>query len=161
MTILLSCDIGYRNLGFSVIEAEKENLKLLYAENFVTTGKTISENLSEIATHFKQLVKQYKPNTYIFEDPVMKGATGAKLNQVIGVLRYLSYKYELAEFCYKPTEVKKAVTSGGGADKQQVIDAVEKVFPERKFPLRDNHCADSTAVALCHIYKTKIQIADS
>jgi len=100
MTIYLACDIGFRNLGFSVIQAEKESLKLLYAENFVTTGKTISENLNEIATHFKQLVKQYQPDTYIFEDPVMKGATGAKLNQVIGLLRYLSYKYELAEFCY-------------------------------------------------------------
>lgn len=156
MATYLACDIGFRNLGFSVIQTEKESLKLLYAENFVTTGKTISENLSEIATHFKQLVKQYQPDTYIFEDPVMKGATGAKLNQVIGLLKYLSYKYGLAEFCYKPTEVKKAVTLGGGADKQQVINAVEKVFPERKFHLRDNHCADSTAVALCHIYKTKI-----
>ena len=154
MTKMLACDIGYKNLGFSVVDAEKESLKLLYAENFVTKGKTISENLSEIATHFKQLVKQYEPDTYIFEDPVMKGLVGAKLNQVIGVLRYLSYKYELAEFCYKPTEVKKAVTLDGTADKQKVIDAVEKIFTERKFPLKDNHCADSTALALCHIYKT-------
>lgn len=154
MAIYLACDIGYKNLGFSVVNIEKESLQLLYAENFVTKGKTISENLSEIATHFKQLVKQYQPDTYIFEDPVMKGAVGAKLNQVIGLLRYLSYKYELAEFCYKPTEVKKAVTLDGTADKQKVIDAVEKVFPERKFILKENHCADSCAVALCHIYKT-------
>jgi crossover junction endodeoxyribonuclease RuvC len=157
MSILLSCDIGYRNLGFSVIQAEKENLKLLYAENFVTTGKTISENLSEIAAHFKQLVKQYQPDTYIFEDPVMKGATGAKLNQVIGLLKYLSYKYELAEFCYKPTEVKLQVAGKGTADKDAMIAAVEKVFPDRKkFLKAENHAADSVCVGLCHIYKTSL-----
>jgi crossover junction endodeoxyribonuclease RuvC len=155
MAILLSCDIGYRNLGFSVIQAEKENLKLLYAENFVTTGKTITENLGEIAAHFKQLVKQYQPEIYIFEDPVMKGATGAKLNQVIGLLRYLSYKYKLAEFCYKPTEVKLQVAGKGTADKDAMIAAVEKVFPDRKkFLKAENHAADSVCCGLCHIYKT-------
>lgn len=151
---IIGCDIGYKNLGFAVVDSEKSRLELLYAENFVTIGKTLTENLIEIATQFKTLVKTYQPDTYVFEDPVMHGATGAKLNEVVGVLKYLAAKYQLTEFSYKPTQVKLEIFGSGKAEKKDIIAAVEAVFPERKFTQKENHCADATAVCLCHLFKT-------
>jgi crossover junction endodeoxyribonuclease RuvC len=159
MTVYLGNDVGYRFSGFAIVNAEKEKLQLLYAENFYTDkNDTLPQNLADIAAHFKKIVKQYKPTAYIYENPVLKGDIGAKLNQSIGVTRYLANKYGLEEFSYMPTEVKKAVAHFGGSDKQNVIDAVEKVFPERKFNYKENHCADAAACILCHIYKTSVKL---
>jgi crossover junction endodeoxyribonuclease RuvC len=157
MTTYLGNDVGYRSSGFAIVSAEKEKLQLLYAENFYTDKKdTLPKNLADIADHFKKIVKEYKPTVYIYENPVLKGDVGAKLNQSIGVTRYLANKYQLEEFSYMPTEIKKAVAHFGGSDKQGVIEAVEKVFPERKFELKENHCADACAAILCHFYKTSL-----
>lgn len=159
MTIYLGNDVGYRSSGFAVVNVEQGKLQLLYAENFYTDKKdTLPQNLASIANHLKKIVKEYKPTVYIYENPVLKGDIGAKLNQSIGVTRYLANKYELEEFSYMPTEIKKAVAHFGGSDKQDVIEAVEKVFPERKFQLKENHCADAVACVLCHIYKTSVKL---
>lgn len=159
MTIYFGHDVGYRSSGMAIVSAEKEKLQLLYAENFYTDKKeTLPQNLASIADHFKKIVKEYKPTVYIYENPVLKGDVGAKLNQSIGVTRYLANKYQLEEFSYMPTEIKKAISNFGGSDKQDLIDVVAKIFPERKFQLRENHACDAVCACLCHIYKTSVKL---
>ena len=155
MTKAISIDIGYQNLGFSVISAEYKgkNLQLLYAENFVTTEKLMPDKLREIAEHFKKLIKEYDPEIFVYEDPVMKGEIGSKLMQVVGVLRLLANKFQLQEFAYKPTTVKLVVAGKGTANKDEMIAAVSKIFPERVFLKKENHACDSVSCGLCWVHK--------
>jgi Holliday junction resolvasome RuvABC endonuclease subunit len=88
---------------------------------------------------------------FVYEEPVMKGQVGAKLNQVIGVMRCLAKKQNLIEKSYTPTEMKKIVTGSGKSEKEDVIAAVQKVFPSRIFSKDENHAADSLGLFLCYI----------
>jgi Holliday junction resolvasome RuvABC endonuclease subunit len=83
----------------------------------------------------------------------MKGQVGAKLNQVIGVIRCLAKKQDLIEKSYTPTEMKKIVSGKGTAEKEEIIAAVQKIFSGRVFLKEENHAADSLGLFLCYFYE--------
>jgi crossover junction endodeoxyribonuclease RuvC len=154
MTRVLSWDVGYSTGGFSVVDFNSEGqLDLLYCENIITKSKGFTDKLVEYSLHFEQLLNKYSPSVFVYEEPIMKGQVGAKLNQVIGVMRCLAKKRNLIEKSYTPTEMKKIVTGKGTAEKEDIIAAVEKVFTERKFIDKENHAADSLGLSLCYVYE--------
>ena len=154
MTRCISWDVGFNTGGFSVVDFNDEGqLDLLYCENIITKSKGFTDKLVEYSLHFEQLLNKYNPSVFVYEEPIMKGQVGAKLNQVIGVMRCLAKKQNLIEKSYTPTEMKKIVTGKGTAEKEDVITAVEKTFTGRKFTNKENHAADSAGIALCYVYE--------
>lgn len=154
MTRCISWDVGYATGGFSVVDFNAEGqLDLLYCENIITKSKGFTDKLVEYSLHFEQLLNKYSPTVFVYEEPIMKGQVGAKLNQVIGVMRCLAKKRDLIEKSYTPTEMKKIVSGKGTAEKEDIIAAVEKVFTGRKFIDKENHAADSAGIALCYVYE--------
>ena len=152
MTRVLSWDVGYNTGGFSVVDFNTEGqLNLLYCENIITKNKGFTDKLVEYSLHFEKLLIKYKPTVFVYEEPIMKGKVGARLNQVIGVIRCLAKKENLIEKSYTPTEMKKIVTGSGNAEKKDIIKAVQKVFPNRVFLEEENHAADSLGLFLCYI----------
>lgn len=152
MTRVLSWDVGYSTGGFSVVDFnDKGQLDLLYCENIITKSKGFTDKLVEYSLHFEQLLNKYSPSVFVYEEPIMKGQVGAKLNQVIGVMRCLAKKQNLIEKSYTPTEMKKIVSGSGKAEKDEIIAAVQKVFPNRVFTKDENHAADSLGLFLCYI----------
>lgn len=154
MTRVLSWDVGYATGGFSVVDFNNEGqLDLLYCENIITKSKGFTDKLVEYSLHFEQLLNKYSPSVFVYEEPIMKGQVGAKLNQVIGVMRCLAKKRNLMEKSYTPTEMKKIVSGKGTAEKEDIIAAIEKIFTGRKFIDKENHAADSAGIALCYVYE--------
>ena len=152
MTRAISWDVGYNTGGFSVVDFNDEGqLDLLYCENIITKSKGFTDKLVEYSLHFEQLLNKYSPSVFVYEEPIMKGQVGARLNQVIGVVRCLAKKRDLIEKSYTPTEMKKIVTGSGTADKDDVIVAVQKIFPSRIFLDVENHAADSLGLLWCYI----------
>jgi crossover junction endodeoxyribonuclease RuvC len=152
MTRVLSWDVGYATGGFSIVDFnDKGQLDLLYCENIITKSKGFTDKLVEYSLHFEQLLNKYSPSVFVYEKPIMKGQVGAKLNQVIGIMRCLAKKRDLIEKSYTPTEMKKIVTGSGKSEKEDVIAAVQKVFPSKVFTKDENHAADSLGLFLCYI----------
>lgn len=153
VTRVISWDVGYNTGGFSVVDFDdKGHLDLLYCENILTKSKGFTDKLVEYSLHFEGLLRKYKPSVLVYEEPIMKGLVGAKLNQVIGVVRCLAKKEAMEEKSYTPTEMKKIVTGSGSADKNDVIKAVQKEFSGRCFLKEENHAADSLGLFLCYFY---------
>lgn len=154
MTRIISWDVGYNTGGFSIVDFNLEGqLDLLYCENIITKSKGFTEKLVEYSLHFSSLLKKYAPSVFVYEDPVMRGEVGAKLNQVIGVVRCLAKEKNLTEQKYNPTEMKKIITGSGKAEKEDIIKAVQKVFDKKTFLKIENHAADSLALSLCYVYQ--------
>ena len=152
MTRCISWDVGYSTGGFSVVDFNDDGqLDLLYCENIITKSKGFTDKLVEYSLHFEQLLNKYSPSVFVYEEPIMKGQVGAKLNQVIGIMRCLAKKQNLIEKSYTPTEMKKIVTGSGKSEKDEIIAAVQKVFPNRVFSKDENHAADSLGLFLCYI----------
>lgn len=147
--IVISWDVGYKTGGFSIVDIS--NMNLLYCSNIITKKPEFTDKLKEYSEHFEELLDKYCPTVFIYEEPIMRGQVGAKLNQVIGVLRCMARKRGLSEKSYTPTEMKKLVTGNGSADKEDVIKAVEKVFGSRTFKKEENHAADSLGLVLCYL----------
>ena len=154
MTRCISWDVGFNTGGFSVVDFNDEGqLDLLYCENIITKSKGFTDKLVEYSLHFEQLLNKYSPSVFVYEEPIMKGQVGAKLNQVIGVMRCLAKKRDLVEKSYTPTEMKKIVSGSGKAEKDEIIDAVQKKFAGRVFLKEENHAADSLGLFLCYFYE--------
>lgn len=151
---LLAIDTGYSNLGYTIYDVEKS--KLVVIETFTTTkDKDFGSKLISIFGFFRNLIAEHKPDILIFENPVMSNATGAKIQNAIGLLLYLAAFNRMKVTSYSATEIKKTVAGSGRADKQQIMDNVaSRFYISNQFS--SDHASDSAAICLTFLIKNKL-----
>lgn len=70
------------------------------------------------------------------------------------MLAAIEANIELAE--YTPLQIKQALTGFGRADKKQIQEMVKILLNLKVIPKPDD-AADALAVAICHIYSSKLK----
>ena len=148
--IILSIDPGYDRVGFSVIEKEGENNKLIYSECFETERKNdFYDRLYLVGKRFEELIKKHKPDVVAIEKIFFASnkKTGISVSNVIGSLIYISRSNNIKVLEYTPKEVKLALTGDGSADKDQIHKMLKHFVDLEEKKAKDDEY-DSIAVGI-------------
>jgi crossover junction endodeoxyribonuclease RuvC len=149
---ILGIDPGTATVGFGVIEAKKDQYKVLdYGCITTKPHQDLTIRLNEIIKDLKVIIKTWKPKAVAIEEIFFNKnvKTAIQVAQARGAILYeLSRnKYQIGE--YKPQQVKEAVCGYGKAQKKQVQKMVQIILKLKTIPKPDD-AADALALAICH-----------
>ncbi len=149
---ILGIDPGYGITGFGLIEAERNQYRLLHCGAITTpAGMDFSARLEIIYNDMTELLQTTKPDTVAIEELFFgqNVTTGIGVAQSRGVILLAIRQAGLAVSQYKPMQVKQSVVGYGNATKHQVMDMTKRILNLPQMPKPDD-AADAIAVALCH-----------
>ena len=149
---ILGIDPGYGITGFGLIEAERNQFKLLHCGAITTpAGMDFSARLEIIYNDTAELLQVAKPDQVAIEELFFgqNVTTGIGVAQSRGVILLAVRQAGLEIAQYKPMQVKQAVVGYGNATKHQVMDMTKRILNLSKMPKPDD-AADAIAIALCH-----------
>ena len=149
---ILGIDPGYGITGFGLIEAERNQFKLLRCGAITTpAGMDFSARLEIIYEDMRQLLETAKPDAVAIEELFFgqNVTTGIGVAQSRGVILLAIRQAGLQVYQYKPAQIKQAVVGYGNATKHQVQDMTKRLLHLQSTPKPDD-AADAIAIALCH-----------
>ena len=149
---ILGIDPGYGITGFGLIEAERNQFKLLHCGAITTpAGMDFSARLEIIYNDMVELLQVAKPDKVAIEELFFgqNVTTGIGVAQSRGVILLAVRQAGLEIAQYKPMQVKQAVVGYGNATKHQVMDMTKRLLHLQQLPKPDD-AADAIAIALCH-----------
>lgn len=102
-------------------------------------------------------IREFKPDVMAVEQLFFsRNVTNAlAVGQARGVVLLAAAQHGLPVFEYKPAEVKLTVAGHGNADKFQIQTMVQMILALDAPPTPDD-AADALAVAICHVYSSRI-----
>jgi crossover junction endodeoxyribonuclease RuvC len=160
--IVLGIDPGTATTGFGVIEIEGSRLRPIDVGVLLTQpSETLPNRLCSIYADINTLLDRYRPDTVATEKLFFYNnvTNGISVGGALGVILLAFAQRGLPWAEYTPMQVKKAVSSYGGADKQQVQANVTRLLGLTEVP-RPDDAADALAVAICHAYAYKLSAVD-
>ena len=149
---ILGIDPGYGITGFGLVEAERNQYKLLHYGAITTpAGMDFSARLEIIYNDMTQLLQVAKPDCVAIEELFFgqNVTTGIGVAQSRGVILLAIRQAGLEVSQYKPMQVKQAVVGYGNATKHQVMEMTKRILGLQQSPKPDD-AADAVALALCH-----------
>ena len=149
---ILGIDPGYGITGFGLIEAQRNQFKLLHCGAITTpAGMEFSARLEIIYNDMVELLQVAKPDCVAIEELFFgqNVTTGIGVAQSRGVILLAIRQAGLEVSQYKPMQVKQAVVGYGNATKHQVMDMTKRILGLQQSPKPDD-AADAVAIALCH-----------
>ena len=149
---ILGIDPGYGITGFGLIEAERNQFKLLHCGAITTpAGMDFSARLEIIYNDMQELLQVAKPDAVAIEELFFgqNVTTGIGVAQSRGVILLAIRQAGLDVTAYKPMQVKQSVVGYGNATKHQVMDMTRRILNLSQMPKPDD-AADAIAIALCH-----------
>lgn len=149
---ILGIDPGLATVGFSIVDSEKNKMKLVTCGVISTEAHTsLSSRLDRIYDDMLELIKTFDPDVMSVEELFFNTniTTGISVAHARGVILLAAYKSGVRVFEYTPLQVKQAVVGYGRAEKNQVIDMVRRILNLPAAPKPDD-AADAVALAICH-----------
>jgi crossover junction endodeoxyribonuclease RuvC len=154
--VVLGIDPGTRVAGFSVMYLQDRRPILLESGVLSMNGTLpLSQRVGMFYRFFDEKIRQHAITRIALETPFLgkNTQTFLKLGYLRGILYLLqdTYRLELHEF--SPSEIKRAVTGYGSADKEQVARLLLRFFPALRMPEKLD-ITDAIAVGLCGVWHT-------
>ena len=149
---ILGIDPGYGIIGFGLVDAQRNDYRLINCGAITTpAGMDFSARLEIIYEDMRQLLEAAKPDAVAIEELFFgqNVTTGIGVAQARGVILLAIRKAGLEVQAYKPAQVKQAVVGYGNATKHQVMDMTKRLLHLQAMPKPDD-AADAIAIALCH-----------
>ena len=149
---ILGIDPGMAIVGYSILEAEKDNLKLLHSGSIQTKkGERESARLLEIFNDMNTIVETYKPDVCAIEKLFFfrNQTTVMPVAHARGVTLTVLEKFNIPIYEYTPMEVKQILTGYGRADKKEVEQMVKIALETEALPKLDD-TVDSIAIAISY-----------
>jgi len=148
--IVLGIDPGSRAMGWGVVRCQGSEVRHVAHGVFRAKGADLHARLDAIYQEVGRLVREFGPSVAavenVFVHKNVKAAmvlAGARTSAVLALIHG-----SVQVFSYTPSEVKKQVTGGGGADKAQVAQMVRFLLALDEVPPSD--ASDALGMALCH-----------
>jgi crossover junction endodeoxyribonuclease RuvC len=122
---ILSIDPGFRILGYSVLEKNDKQIRLVFADEFCT-----QKTFSSIYDFVTDIVKEYEPHYAAIEKTFINcnPKTSIVLSQAQGVCLLAFEKAKVNFLQVAPTAVKKHFCQKGNANKKQIQAKVKEIF---------------------------------
>ena len=149
---ILGIDPGMAIVGYSILEADKDNLKLLHSGSIQTKkGERESARLLEIFNDMNTIVETYKPDVCAIEKLFFfrNQTTVMAVAHARGVILTVLEKFKVPIYEYTPMEVKQILTGYGRAEKKEVEQMVKIALETDKLPKLDD-TVDSIAIAISY-----------
>ena len=149
---ILGIDPGYGITGFGIVDAQRNNFRLLQSGAITTPpGTDFPLRLQMIYNDMTELLQVAKPDCVAIEELFFgqNVTTGINVAQSRGVILLAIRQAGIPIYEYKPMQVKQAVVGYGNATKRQVQDMTKRLLRLQAMPKPDD-AADALALALCH-----------
>jgi len=149
---ILGIDPGYGITGFGILDAERNDFKLLRCGAITTPPNSdFHWRLTIIYHDMVELLELAKPDAVAIEELFFgqNVTTGINVAQARGVILLAVAQAGIPIYEYKPMQVKQAVVGYGNAGKRQVMDMTKRILKLDAVPKPDD-AADAVAIALCH-----------
>lgn len=149
---ILGIDPGMAIVGYSLIDSDGENLKLLTSGSIQTAkGERESARLLEIYNDITTIIDTYRPDVCAIEKLFFfrNRTTVMPVAHARGVILTVLEKFKIPIHEYTPMEVKQVLTGYGRADKKEVEQMVKMALDCENLPKLDD-TIDSIAIAICH-----------
>ena len=149
---ILGIDPGYGITGFGIVDAQRNNFRLLqYGAITTLPGTDFPLRLQMIYNDMTELLRVAQPDCVAIEELFFgqNVTTGIGVAQSRGVILLAVQQAGLPIYQYKPMQVKQSVVGYGNATKHQVQDMTKRILHLNATPKPDD-AADAIAIALCH-----------
>ena len=149
---ILGIDPGYGITGFGIVDAQRNNFRLLqYGAITTPPGTDFPLRLQMIYNDMTELLRVAQPDCVAIEELFFgqNVTTGIGVAQSRGVILLAVQQAGLPIYQYKPMQVKQSVVGYGNATKHQVQDMTRRILHLQSVPKPDD-AADAIAIALCH-----------
>jgi crossover junction endodeoxyribonuclease RuvC len=149
---ILGIDPGYGITGFGIVDAQRNDYRLLqYGAITTPAGTDFPARLHMIYNDMTELLMVAKPDAVAIEELFFgqNVTTGIGVAQSRGVILLAIQQAGIPIFQYKPMQVKQAVVGYGNATKHQLQDMTKRILHLQTTPKPDD-AADAIAIALCH-----------
>ena len=149
---ILGIDPGLATVGFSIVDSDKNKLKLVTCGVISTCAHTsLSSRLDRIFCDMNELISTFSPDVMSIEELFFNTnvTTGIAVAHARGVILLVCEQAHLVINEYTPLQIKQALTGYGRADKKQMQTMVKTFLNLPSVPKPDD-AADALAVALTH-----------
>ena len=151
--LVMGIDPGLSRCGYGVIR-QKGRATEAVAAGVIRTDKDdpVPQRLHELQSELAVLLSEHRPDAVAIEQVLFQVnvRTAMGVGQASGVAMAAAAGAGSEVFEYSPTQIKKAVTGWGAADKEQMGQMVQTLLGLPR-PLKPVDAADAIAVALCHL----------
>lgn len=151
--LVMGIDPGLSRCGYGIVR-QKGRVTEAVAAGIIRTDKDdpVPQRLHELQSELVELLSEYQPDAVAIEQVLFQVnvRTAMGVGQASGVAMAAAAGAGAEVFEYSPTQIKKAVTGWGAADKAQMGQMVQTLLGLPQ-PLKPVDAADAIAVALCHL----------
>ena len=151
--LVMGIDPGLSRCGYGVVR-QKGRVTEAVAAGIIRTDKDdpVPQRLHELQSELVELLSEYHPQAVAIEQVLFQVnvRTAMGVGQASGVAMAAAAGAGAAVFEYSPTQIKKAITGWGAADKEQMGQMVQTLLGLPQ-PLKPVDAADAIAAALCHL----------
>lgn len=153
---ILGVDPGSRLTGYGCIQVDGKHLRAVEHGTLrlaKTSGRQeipLEKRLLDLFLGLNEVIDRLRPRVLAVERVFFakNAVSSLKLGQARGVVLVCGALKGLELVEYSPTEVKRAVTGGGAAQKEQVARVLEMILGRQDFKTADS--SDALALAVCH-----------
>lgn len=153
---VMGVDPGLTRCGLSVADSASGRQVTPVAVGVVRTPSDlpIEDRLLRLSNAVEQWIDKYDPEVMAIERLFERGSVSTVLQTAhgVGVIMLAAARRGIPVHQYTPSEVKKALTGNGRADKSQMTQMVTRVLGLAE-PPKPADAADALALAVCHCWR--------
>lgn len=156
---VMGIDPGLTRCGLSVVEAGHGRAVIPVSVGIVRTPATaeLPERLLRLSTGVNQWMDDYRPDVVAVERVFERGNVSTVIHtaHASGVLVLAAAQRGIPVHMYTPSEVKKAISGNGRADKKQMTTMITRILGLSE-PPQPADAADALALAVCHCWRAPL-----
>lgn len=152
--VILGIDPGLNTVGYGVLEASRQEIRLLEAG--VIQGSSSQDSLERrlfaIYKEINKVIEERRPQALALEELYSHyeyPTTAILMGHARGVICLAAAQHNIPLFSYPSTRIKLLLTGSGQAGKVQMQRAVQARLGLKNPPEPDD-IADALAVGICH-----------
>ncbi|OFS22533.1 crossover junction endodeoxyribonuclease RuvC [Corynebacterium sp. HMSC04H06] len=153
---VMGIDPGLTRCGLSVVQAGRGRAVIPISVGVVRTpaDKDLTERLLRLSKAVAEWMDEYQPDVVAIERVFERGnvSTVMQTAHAVGVLVLAAAERGLDVHMYTPSEVKKAVSGNGRADKKQMTAMITRILGLSD-PPKPADAADALALAVSHCWR--------
>ncbi|WP_394280456.1 crossover junction endodeoxyribonuclease RuvC [Corynebacterium sp.] len=156
---VMGIDPGLTRCGLSVVQAGRGRQVIPVAVGVVRTPSDaeLAERLLRISRAVGQWMDEYQPDVVAMERIFERGNVSTVMNtaHAVGVMILAAAERNIPVHMYTPSEVKKAISGNGRADKKQMTVMITRILGLSEAP-KPADAADALAIAVCHCWRAPL-----
>lgn len=155
----MGIDPGLTRCGLSVLQTGKGRQVIPIAVGVVRTPSDaeLAERLLRLSNAVNEWLDDYQPDVVAMERIFERSNVSTVMHtaHAVGVMVLAAAQRGIPVYMYTPSEVKKAISGNGRADKKQMTVMITRILGLGA-PPKPADAADALAIAVCHCWRAPL-----